>query len=410
MPGHHHNPTAGTQNQGNSLGDRSSVRQSRLYRQYESGNDVKGLLGTGHLQWRLDQTEGAYKGKKTFDHNQPSSSTSSPSKQAEAAARLKAQMLHDELQQQQQREENILSLVRRSNAMYDSQQRQQQSQPVRRPAPTRALPRFAQEEEDELSQLRERIRHLDALEAAEVEADARRGGGSENEDYLKYVSRADHQYLRSDAYIGPERRERSLLPREEETRGPPDYSGLPTISARGRGARNDYEQPQPQHQPQLRRRRYQEEEEDEDEDEEEFREHRRLPRSCDQPPGNAQKERWQRERERERERQREIMEAEEREILERQRRLKAEIEMLQKISSNTAGPIGRLVKQEPPFALSPSKEEEERGGRRGRPRLGALSSSSSSCSISHLQQQPLVLVQSAQERRSMEQTRSTRPW
>ena len=402
MPGHHHNPTAGTQNQGNSLGDRSSVRQSRLYRQYESGNDVKGLLGTGHLQWRLDQTEGAYKGKKTFDHKQPSSSTSSPSKQAEAAARLKAQMLHDELQQQQQREENISSLVRRSNAMYESQQRQQQSQPVRRPAPTRALPRFAQEEEDELSQLRERIRHLDALEAAEAEADARRGGGSENEDYQKYVSRADHQYLRSDAYIGPERRERSLLPREEETRGPPDYSGLPTISARGRGARNDYEQPQPQHQPQLRRRRYQEEEEDEDEDEEEFREHRRLPRSRDQPPGNAQKERWQRERERER--QREIMEAEEREILERQRRLKAEIEMLQKISSNTAGPIGRLVKQEPPFALSPSKEEEERGGRRGRPRLGALSSSS------HLQQQPLVLVQSAQERRSMEQTRSTRPW
>ena len=404
MPGHHHNPTAGTQNQGNSLGDRSSVRQSRLYRQYESGNDVKGLLGTGHLQWRLDQTEGAYKGKKTFDHNHvsSSSSSSSPSKQAEAAARLKAQMLHDELQQQQKREENILSLARRSNAMYDSQQLQrQQPQPVRRPAPsqpTRALPRFRQEEEDELSQLRERLRHLDALEAAEAEADARRGRGSEEEEYLKYVNRADLQYLRSDAYIGPERRGGSLNPRQEEARDPSDYSNQPD---RARGARNNYEQPQP-HPP---RRRYHEDEEDEED--EEAREYSRLPRRRDQPPAaHAQQERWQRERERERERQREVMEAEEREILERQRRLKAEIEMLQKISSNTAGPIGRLVKQEPPFALSPSKEDEDRG-RRGRPRLGALSS--------HLQQQqqqqqPLVLVQSAQERRSMEQTRSTRPW
>ena len=188
----------------------------------------------------------------------------------------------------------------------------------------------------------------------------------------------------------------SLNPRQEEARDPSDYSNQPD---RARGARNNYEQPQP-HPP---RRRYHEDEEDEED--EEAREYSRLPRRRDQPPAaHAQQERWQRERERERERQREVMEAEEREILERQRRLKAEIEMLQKISSNTAGPIGRLVKQEPPFALSPSKEDEDRG-RRGRPRLGALSSH-----LQQQQQQPLVLVQSAQERRSMEQTRSTRPW
>ena len=69
--GHHHNATAGTQNQGNSLGDRSSVRQSKLFRQHESGNTMKGLLGTSHLSWRTDQTEGAYAGKAAFDHMNP---------------------------------------------------------------------------------------------------------------------------------------------------------------------------------------------------------------------------------------------------------------------------------------------------------------------------------------------------
>jgi hypothetical protein len=68
MSGHRHNPNAGTQNQGNSLGDRACVRQSKLYRQYESGNDVKSILGSSHLAWNADETQGAYKGKKVYDH------------------------------------------------------------------------------------------------------------------------------------------------------------------------------------------------------------------------------------------------------------------------------------------------------------------------------------------------------
>lgn len=75
MSGHHHNSNAGTQNQGNSLGDRACVRQSKLYRQHESGNDVKSILGTDHLRWDTEHQEGAYKGQKVFDHNKPNSVT-----------------------------------------------------------------------------------------------------------------------------------------------------------------------------------------------------------------------------------------------------------------------------------------------------------------------------------------------
>ena len=48
---HYHNPSAATQNQGNSLGSRSCVRQSELYRRYESGDSLKGILGTTNLCW-----------------------------------------------------------------------------------------------------------------------------------------------------------------------------------------------------------------------------------------------------------------------------------------------------------------------------------------------------------------------
>ena len=56
--GHYHDMSAGTQNQGNKLGDRSCIRQSRLYREYESGNNVKDLLGTGNLKWNPNKKEG----------------------------------------------------------------------------------------------------------------------------------------------------------------------------------------------------------------------------------------------------------------------------------------------------------------------------------------------------------------
>ena len=71
MPGHTHDTTHTSANTGNVLGDRSSVRQSKLYRQYESGNDVKDILGTGHLQWKTDKKEGVYDGHTVYDHQNP---------------------------------------------------------------------------------------------------------------------------------------------------------------------------------------------------------------------------------------------------------------------------------------------------------------------------------------------------
>ena len=65
----YHDATAanGSIERGNTLGDRSSVRQSRYFRQYESGNNVKDLLGTGHLQWDVNKKEGVFDGHSVYD-------------------------------------------------------------------------------------------------------------------------------------------------------------------------------------------------------------------------------------------------------------------------------------------------------------------------------------------------------
>ena len=47
------------------------MRQSKLYRQYESGNATKELLGTGHLQWSTTRKQGVYEGHDLYDHNNP---------------------------------------------------------------------------------------------------------------------------------------------------------------------------------------------------------------------------------------------------------------------------------------------------------------------------------------------------
>lgn len=64
--GAYHDPSSGSQNVGNHIGTRSSVRQSRLFRMYESGNATKALLGQQSLQWDVMEKEGAYQGR-AFD-------------------------------------------------------------------------------------------------------------------------------------------------------------------------------------------------------------------------------------------------------------------------------------------------------------------------------------------------------
>jgi len=66
VQGAYHNPGAASQNLGNHIGTRSCVRQSKLFRMYESGNATKALLGQQSLQWDVDRKEGAYRGR-VFD-------------------------------------------------------------------------------------------------------------------------------------------------------------------------------------------------------------------------------------------------------------------------------------------------------------------------------------------------------
>ncbi|CAD7925383.1 unnamed protein product [Amoebophrya sp. A120] len=65
--GHQHDPRFASQNLGNSLGNRSCVRQTKFFRMYESGNTMKDLLGHSSLHWDFNQKEGAYKGQPIED-------------------------------------------------------------------------------------------------------------------------------------------------------------------------------------------------------------------------------------------------------------------------------------------------------------------------------------------------------
>lgn len=65
--GAYHDPTSTSQNTGNHLGSRSCVRQSKLFRMYESGNAAKEILGQESLQWSVDRKEGVFAGHQVFD-------------------------------------------------------------------------------------------------------------------------------------------------------------------------------------------------------------------------------------------------------------------------------------------------------------------------------------------------------
>ena len=81
--------------------DRSCVRQSSLFRQYESGNSVKGLLGTPNLCWNTHMKEGVFTGQIAYDEASRTSvknecytdSNTHPSsnKQSQAYAKMKSE-------------------------------------------------------------------------------------------------------------------------------------------------------------------------------------------------------------------------------------------------------------------------------------------------------------------------------
>lgn len=61
---------SGSIENGNRLGARPVVRQSKFYREGNSGNAVKDLLGQGDLAWDLNQQEGAFAGHPMYDGRQ----------------------------------------------------------------------------------------------------------------------------------------------------------------------------------------------------------------------------------------------------------------------------------------------------------------------------------------------------
>ena len=407
MRSHQHNG-GGTQNQGNTLGDRSCVRQSKLFRSYESGNQVKDILGVGHLQWKTNTKEGAYNGHAVYDHtadgyvhgktsySSASSPSSSPSKVAEAEAHRKAQRLHNELvasngsdrgtrvggagaqrhpqpqpQSKPQREENIMSLARRSGA-----------QPQGRSAAHAALPVYGEDEDEELARLHRELRRLEMAEArsrvgARASAaaaaddddndndndkvrDARGargryerelGGADDDYGHLRSTNRADLSYLREDTYIGPTRHAQPSL----------SHSHRSGAHARGYGGK-------------------------EEEGKEDFDDGRRRDRGrgsydsydsqqqqpqravnfqpssqhSSQPASQAYDRSGADDDARIYEqalRRQEAAQAE-LEALERARRLKAEIELLQRLSNNPQ----QLVRAQAPFALSSELDGPGEGG------------------------------------------------
>eukprot|EP01043_Picozoa_sp_COSAG02_P022545 COSAG02_NODE_1175_length_14063_cov_24.197794_13_plen_216_part_01 len=63
-----HSSGAGSMERGNHLGtERSVVRQSKLFRQNESGNAMKGLLGQENLNWDTERKQGVFAGQAAFD-------------------------------------------------------------------------------------------------------------------------------------------------------------------------------------------------------------------------------------------------------------------------------------------------------------------------------------------------------
>lgn len=96
MSGHRHlgGPSL-TQNQGNVLGERPCVRQSRLYREHNGGNTMKELMGQGDLKWDTTCVQGAYAGGKIFDHRKGEQENNEP-------IRGVCNQKHQHQQQQQQ--------------------------------------------------------------------------------------------------------------------------------------------------------------------------------------------------------------------------------------------------------------------------------------------------------------------
>ena len=70
-------PGGGIENN-NKLGNRPSVRQSKLYREKESGNAMKSLFGQDNLAWKTEEQEGVFSGQSVFNASTGEKTASPP--------------------------------------------------------------------------------------------------------------------------------------------------------------------------------------------------------------------------------------------------------------------------------------------------------------------------------------------
>ena len=71
------NHATGIEN-GNKLGNRPVVRQSKLYRERESGNAMKSLFGQDHLSWKTNEQQGVFQGQGVYDAKTEDQTQQSP--------------------------------------------------------------------------------------------------------------------------------------------------------------------------------------------------------------------------------------------------------------------------------------------------------------------------------------------
>ena len=87
-----HAPGASIEN-GNTLGQRPVVRQSKLYRKNESGNAMKAAMGYDDLQWDTEALEGVFAGQGLYDAEHEKVVVSGTSSR-DGAAKTSASKLH----------------------------------------------------------------------------------------------------------------------------------------------------------------------------------------------------------------------------------------------------------------------------------------------------------------------------
>jgi hypothetical protein len=146
---HSHN-FGGTQNQGNSIGNKSSIRQSKLFRQYESGNDVKDILGTSNLKWKTEVKQGAYSGK-VFDHN----AISNTNNQSISNIKTNNNNYNNDASQYQKHNSNYEQQQINSNYGQQPPQQYQQLNNFRKTNNTRHLPSIPGFSKDQLVLIRD---------------------------------------------------------------------------------------------------------------------------------------------------------------------------------------------------------------------------------------------------------------